>query len=153
LLLLIEANGELVDREHFFARLWPGVAVTEASLNQCIAKLRRDLHDPPEGGVIETVPRRGYRLSAALEKAALPAITDRAPEQPSSAPSSSFVGLRRIAYVLAILVMMALASYGWFRRSRRLEALSLVTHGFRLIRGNNTPAGFGDASSLFRQAL
>src|SRR5205823_3218984 len=72
----------------------------------------------------------------------------------SSTPPPSIVGRRWIAYVLAVIVILAaLASYGWFRRSRRLEALSLVKQGFRLVRENNPPPGFGEASTFFREAL
>jgi DNA-binding winged helix-turn-helix (wHTH) protein len=59
--ILIEAGGEVVERDTSFAQLWPGVMVGESSLNQCIAKLRKELGEPPEGRLIATVARRGYR--------------------------------------------------------------------------------------------
>jgi DNA-binding winged helix-turn-helix (wHTH) protein len=41
----------------------PGVSIDKSNLNQCIAKLRKELGEPAEEGVIETVARRGYRLA------------------------------------------------------------------------------------------
>jgi len=39
--LLVEAKAEIVEREDFFRRLWPGITVDESNLNHCIAQLRK----------------------------------------------------------------------------------------------------------------
>ena len=41
--------------------VWPGIAVTDDSLFQCIHEIRRAFHDD-EPPVLKTVPKRGYRL-------------------------------------------------------------------------------------------
>ena len=69
-LVLIEANGEIVDREVFYHRLWPDVVVEESNLNQAIARLRKQLGDSGAESIIETVPRRGYRLLVRPERPA-----------------------------------------------------------------------------------
>ena len=43
------------------AAVWPGIAVTDDSLVQCIGEIRRAIGDEAHA-VVRTVPRRGYRL-------------------------------------------------------------------------------------------
>ncbi len=64
LLLLLPANGRVVDKETFFSRVWPEESVSDGNLAQHIFLLRRFLGD--EGVAhpyILTVPREGYRLT------------------------------------------------------------------------------------------
>jgi DNA-binding winged helix-turn-helix (wHTH) protein len=61
LLALLSRSGEVVSKETLIAAAWPGVAVTDNSLEQAISRLRRLLGDTPDTPLIETVPRRGYR--------------------------------------------------------------------------------------------
>ena len=65
--LLLHA-GQVVTKDELLAAIWPGVSVVEASLPTAIAKLRRALGDDKgNGGIIETVPRIGYRLAVLVE--------------------------------------------------------------------------------------
>jgi TolB-like protein/tetratricopeptide (TPR) repeat protein len=67
--MLVERAGEVVTREELQKRLWPGDVVVdfEISLNTIIARLREALGDSAENPrYIETLPKRGYRLVAAL---------------------------------------------------------------------------------------
>ncbi len=57
--------------------VWPGVAVTDDSLVQCIHEIRCALGDEKHA-VLKTVPKRGYRLNLAT-KAALGASTSHSP--------------------------------------------------------------------------
>jgi DNA-binding winged helix-turn-helix (wHTH) protein len=71
---LLERPGELVTREELRQRLWPESVFTdfEHGLNKAVNKLRRSLDDAGEDSrYIETLPRRGYRLVAPVEAAAL----------------------------------------------------------------------------------
>jgi TolB-like protein/DNA-binding winged helix-turn-helix (wHTH) protein/Flp pilus assembly protein TadD len=68
LLLLIERRGELLDKEFLLGTLWPDVVVDENSLAKVISDVRRALGEgPKDSGCIATVPRRGYRFTAAVE--------------------------------------------------------------------------------------
>ena len=64
LLCLVERHGAVVMKEEIRARVWPDAFVEESSLAQIASLLRKALK-PGFGGaeVIETVPRRGYRLA------------------------------------------------------------------------------------------
>jgi TolB-like protein/Tfp pilus assembly protein PilF len=65
LVYLAEHPGRVVSRDELEKQLWPGRVVTEDSVTNAVAKLRRafadDAHHPR---VIETVPKSGYRLIA-----------------------------------------------------------------------------------------
>jgi adenylate cyclase len=56
---LYNRAGTLVSKEELIAKIWPGVAVTDDSLVQCIAELRRALRDD-DHTIIKTLTKRGY---------------------------------------------------------------------------------------------
>jgi DNA-binding winged helix-turn-helix (wHTH) protein len=60
---LAENAGRLVLKEDFHEAVWPGIAVTDDSLVQCIRELRQVLGDE-DHRLIKTVSRRGYLLDA-----------------------------------------------------------------------------------------
>jgi Tol biopolymer transport system component/DNA-binding winged helix-turn-helix (wHTH) protein len=61
LLLLVERNGEVIEKDELMTCLWPDSFVEESNLTQNIYMLRKALGD---GQYIETIPRRGYRFAA-----------------------------------------------------------------------------------------
>ena len=67
---LLERPGQLVSREELRRRLWPDDRVVEfdQGLNAIINRLREALGTGPGGaGLIETLPRRGYRFIGTLQ--------------------------------------------------------------------------------------
>jgi DNA-binding winged helix-turn-helix (wHTH) protein len=77
LALLLERPGEMVTREDFEKRLWPGDTFVdfEHSLNTAIKKLRQALgDDKKKPRFVETLPKRGYRFIGKLEHAALKSL-------------------------------------------------------------------------------
>lgn len=71
LVALLEHPRELVTREELRRALWPdGVTVDfDNSLNSSVNRLRDALHDRArKPRYIETVPRRGYRFLAQVER-------------------------------------------------------------------------------------
>jgi len=70
LLLLVEHNGEVVEKDELMRELWPDSFVEEGNLTQNIYVLRKALG---EGRYIETIPRRGYRFAAEVKEWAEPA--------------------------------------------------------------------------------
>lgn len=68
LLYLIERRDRLVTKEELIENLWDGVAVTDDTVVQCIADLRRHLGDDPRHPQwIKTVPRLGYHFIGDVE--------------------------------------------------------------------------------------
>ena len=58
---LAERPTETVQKQDLIEAIWPDVAVTDDSLVQCIADIRRTL-GPEARDCVQTVRRRGYRL-------------------------------------------------------------------------------------------
>jgi DNA-binding winged helix-turn-helix (wHTH) protein len=73
LALLLERAGEVVTREEFEKKLWPGDTFVDFdhSLNTAIKKLRHALGDDnKKPRFVETLPKRGYRFIGTVEEAA-----------------------------------------------------------------------------------
>jgi adenylate cyclase len=71
--LLAENVGRLVHKNELMAEVWGDVVVTEDSLTQCIADIRKAIGDR-ERRILRTVPRRGYLLVPS--KRQMPSFTD-----------------------------------------------------------------------------
>jgi DNA-binding winged helix-turn-helix (wHTH) protein/tetratricopeptide (TPR) repeat protein len=68
LLMLVENNGRVVEKNEIMGHLWPDSVVEEANLAQHIFTLRRELDKRVAGAkYIETVPKRGYRFIAEVK--------------------------------------------------------------------------------------
>jgi DNA-binding winged helix-turn-helix (wHTH) protein/Tol biopolymer transport system component len=121
LLILLEKPGRLVEKDEFIARLWPGTFVDDVALSQNISRLRKALGDGDGGTtIIQTVPKRGYRIVADVRvitppssELSQPAISvdrgqttvtdvDAKPPKPGA--------LRRLVFVFLSLLVLALAS-------------------------------------------
>ncbi|MGE0133071.1 MAG: alpha/beta fold hydrolase [Blastocatellales bacterium] len=69
LLALVENSRHVVTKEELMNRVWPDIYVEETNLAQHISMLRKVLVERPDGGqYIETVPKRGYRFVAPVNK-------------------------------------------------------------------------------------
>ncbi|MFD1983585.1 winged helix-turn-helix domain-containing tetratricopeptide repeat protein [Mesorhizobium newzealandense] len=98
--VLAARPGEIVSKDAIMQAVWPDTFVTEDSLTQCIADIRRALGDAAHV-IVETVPRRGYRLNADPSDAADPnaaAGTERAKTRFSQR-----------GFILAAIVLFAVA--------------------------------------------
>lgn len=92
--VLIEKNGELVQREDLLQAVWPETFVEESNLAHHISVLRKTLAKGSEGQAhIETVPKRGYRLVATLNSGG---TRHRPPPEPASGRAIVRRSLRRL---------------------------------------------------------
>ena len=65
LLCLADRAGQVVSIDNLLNQVWPDVTVSQDSVYQAIASLRRLLgDDPKQPAYIETIPRLGYRMVA-----------------------------------------------------------------------------------------
>ena len=83
LVALADRVGEVVTPDELLDLVWPGLVVTQSSIYQSVAQLRKtlgDSRDAPE--YIATVPRKGYRLVAAVVP-----VEPSPPCEPVAAPS------------------------------------------------------------------
>ena len=58
---LLENADRVITKDDLMKAVWNGIAVTDDSLVQCIHEIRAALNDSRQA-VVQTVPRRGYRL-------------------------------------------------------------------------------------------
>jgi len=122
LALLASRAGRVVTREDLEAEIWTDTVVGYDAVTGAIQKLRRALGDSGRRPrIIETVPKRGYRVIADVVPDAPP--TRRHAE---SAPRP-----RRVMVLAAIAVLL----------------ITLVAGGIVLLVGADRPIGFSDTDS------
>jgi TolB-like protein len=64
---LAQQAGQTVSKETLFQTVWRGTVVTDDVLTRCIVELRRAFNDDArEPRIIQTIPKRGYRLLATV---------------------------------------------------------------------------------------
>src|SRR5438105_5866 len=69
LVVLVQRSGRLVEKDELMKLLWPDSFVEESNLNQHVWTLRKTLGENKAGNeYIETVPKRGYRFVAEVQK-------------------------------------------------------------------------------------
>lgn len=84
LIFLAQAAGDVISREQLEAAAWEGLVVGYDSLASTIIKLRKAFEDDSKNPrIIETVPKRGYRLIAPVS-----AITSLTPTEGGSGAES-----------------------------------------------------------------
>ena len=132
LVRLARRAGAVVSQAELEAEVWGGLIVTSQSVYQAIAQLRRVLGDNPrQPRYIETVPRRGYRLVAAVEWSARnPPVPDTEPAaaiptQPAAppAPAAPAHAARPVRWrtglaLLGMLLLVVLVAAGWRYRTQ-----------------------------------
>jgi DNA-binding winged helix-turn-helix (wHTH) protein/tetratricopeptide (TPR) repeat protein len=117
LVCLAERAGEVVSRETLNEQVWGKVVVTDQAVTNCISELRQQLGDGPGHRVIETIPKRGYRLSAPVQLAQA---------EPATRPASTRRWLFA-AGVLAATVLLLGAAWWWRTASApRLTSIAVL---------------------------
>ena len=124
LLVLIENRGHLVDKEQLMNSVWTEQFVEEGNINKNISMLRRALGEGDDGQqFIETVPKRGYRFIADVQKV----NNDEAPVSQTT-PTQTRTSNRHWIPVLVILALLiAVAAYFVLVRERRLSRTPTIT--------------------------
>jgi len=125
---LARNEGRAIPREEVLAAVWPNTVVTDASLTQAVFLVRKALGEAEGTGMLETVPRFGYRLNLPVSPAEAggmkaPPLTDPGPParveeadgatRPASAPAPDppVASARRpSAALLGVLVAGTLAA-------------------------------------------
>lgn len=101
LMALAARAGAVASREELLAQVWPGVAVSDEALSQAITKLRRALGDDPRAPkYIETISKRGYRLTAPVERPGSAMPTAPRLSSPRIAAIAAFAAVLVVAFLL-----------------------------------------------------
>jgi TolB-like protein/DNA-binding winged helix-turn-helix (wHTH) protein len=122
LVCLTQRVGVPVSKEELLKSVWPGTFVTDDVLTRAISELRRVFEDDAQQShVIQTIPKRGYRLIVPVEHA--PEAQAIPPTPPGAAPRT-IVGKKRVVLVsaaLTSLLLIVLVARG-LHRGRELHA-------------------------------
>lgn len=131
LVCLARRPGVTVSRPELLAEVWTNQFVAETALARCMAELRQALGDSAQApAIIETIPKRGYRLIAPVSAAnngrsagASQSPASAAPGGPA-APAESDLAVGRLRprgaqAAAVILLVLALAAAVWLAVSRR----------------------------------
>ncbi len=125
-LLMAEHPGEVMLREDLVSRLWGNVVVTDDALTRCFYELRRHLSQA--GGheryreLIETLPKRGYRLNATVLPAAPPGAQ---PAATHPVPPQRWLPIAALAMVLVAVGISAV--FYWQSPNRTRSTASAAT--------------------------
>jgi len=126
LVRLAETPGQVVSSRELLDTVWSGVVVGPASVYQAISQLRKLLGDTdPEPTFIATVPRKGYRLVAPVDRIARVATEPLPPGQPESPPQD--LGSTYLRWGVAALLTLTLGISAWlvFRDSRPSQSAAV----------------------------
>lgn len=66
--MLVRSRGELVTKDELLTEIWEDSFVEESNLSRHIYLLRKTLKDLGASGLIENVPRRGYRFAGEVRE-------------------------------------------------------------------------------------
>src|SRR5215472_7792659 len=103
LLHLASRPGEVASIDALLDHVWPDVTVSPDSVYQAVTSLRRFLgDDPKQPNYIETVPRQGYRLVAAVSS-----IDEPSPEAVAKAGRSGTRNMWRAAGTAIAAALLA----------------------------------------------
>ena len=123
---LADHPGEVVSKERLLDDVWGSQAVSESALTRTVTELRQVLGDSVEAPqLLETIPKRGYRLIGAVEPvpgtavAAPPASKGRAHAALKVAITATIAGL-----------LLGFASWAWPRGDTRGTSVRLAVLPF-----------------------
>ena len=114
LLALVDQPGSVVTREELQKQLWPDTIVDyERGLNKAVNRLRDALGDDAQSPkYIETLPQRGYRFLAPVDREN---AEELAAKPQAAEPSAPDLGRRRWLAAAGGLGVAALAGFGYVR--------------------------------------
>jgi DNA-binding winged helix-turn-helix (wHTH) protein len=128
LLALLQQAGQVVDKENLLQTVWPNTFITEETLTQNIATIRRALGDSTERPeYIATIPRRGYQFIGVVRSGsadgASPTTTSVGLEVDSTRDARQLAApahQRRLLIGGALLAMIVIVGLGiaYYMRSR-----------------------------------
>jgi DNA-binding winged helix-turn-helix (wHTH) protein/Tol biopolymer transport system component len=131
---LARRPGEVVSVEELLASVWTGVVVGDGSVYHAIKQLRQAF-GADGGGYIETIPKRGYRLTAPVEVLPLevppPPAAARNVDTPAPRSPRMSVWLGAGAVVLAAVALLAVAPR-WIAGRGGGDAVSPVATRFAI---------------------
>ena len=126
--LLSRQPGRVVSQAEIIDQVWDGRAVSANSVAVVISDLRRALDDDPKAPrIVETLPKRGYRIIADVtpDQTPAPAVTPALPVSPQSGHARPF-WTRRTTALAALLAFGLILALAWTRFSTAPDRLRVT---------------------------
>jgi TolB-like protein/DNA-binding winged helix-turn-helix (wHTH) protein len=110
LMHLATRNGAMSSVEDLMSTVWRGVVVSDGSVYLAISHLRQALGDADGGAsYIETVPKRGYRLTVPVQMLADAPAAESAPHLPRQRRGVRLAAVATVAVLVAAMIAAWLA--------------------------------------------
>jgi DNA-binding winged helix-turn-helix (wHTH) protein/TolB-like protein len=127
LVCLVRHASDVVSTDQLIAEVWNGRIIEESGVYKQINQLRTALGDEAQRPkFIETIPKRGYRLIAPVERDAVasrdPSPTESDPPSPKRTAPDRFLFRRTHWLAAGMLAVAALAVAAWELNPRSLTA-------------------------------
>lgn len=148
LLILLENKGRTVEKEELLKQVWADTFVEEGSLNRNISTLRKALGDnSSEQKFIKTLPKRGYRFTANVEKIFTEEETNETVDSPLKEDNQSFSpskfpfqisATKVFLAVLAVLISTIILFLGFRQPETEVDLSGLTENERQLLKDNNS---------------
>lgn len=148
LVVLARQDGAVVSIDELMAQVWKGVVVGEGSVYVAIRQLRQVLDDADDGArYIETIPKRGYRLTVPVEVIgatphSVPAVRPAPADGAKTHRPGWITALLGVA--LIGLSLLALFALNFHRDARSVAAPSVAVLPFENLSSDPEQAYFAD---------
>ena len=121
LILLVEKQGALVERDEIVAKVWGASFLdTDNAINGSIRKIRQVLKDnPEEPKYIQTITSKGYRFVAEVQESPLARLADTEKTLPAQRSKLAINQWTLIAAILLLCLITVGIYVGYSRRSER----------------------------------
>jgi len=130
--VLVNNADEIVSKDKLLETAWPDTFVTDDSLVQCISDIRKAIGADGHK-VLQTHPKRGYRLNAGHDQGALGKPTKLAPSQ--------------FAIGLLAIVAVAFAAYWFWPKPATTALKTIAVLPFLNMSGSEDQEYFSDGMS------
>jgi TolB-like protein/DNA-binding winged helix-turn-helix (wHTH) protein len=141
--LLAENSGQLQTREDIQREVWGADTFVDfdRNLNVCVAQIRATLNDDSDAPrFIQTVPKRGYKFIAPVER-----VAAGASEQPVTLPARTWARPKWLWFAAAIAACVVISLvYAMWPRSRGPARTMIATLPFENLTGDSKEDLFTD---------
>lgn len=127
LTVLVRHAGETVERAELLQQVWGNRVVVEEALTRIISQLRIALHDNKSKSLIQTIPKKGYRLTGDVTTLHIPAPSEGQPDEPASTPTP---GAKHLYLVVAVILLLCVVA--GFLVWRNHSVVSDTPHAYSL---------------------
>ena len=125
--LASQPGGELVSKDELLRTVWPATFVSDDVLTRSISELRRVFEDDArQPKFIQTIPKRGYRLVAPLERTdGNGTSTIPAPRRPLQAKAFVTAAASVLLVVLSLVILRESRRTNWRAKGLTAESPSV----------------------------